>query len=105
MVTLPGVALAGIGIVAFGGWSLAAYFFRLVYMGRLVPRSTLEDAIHDRDETRTDNRIKDQQIAVKDEHIGELSGQNAILLNGIGPALSSFMDALQRAGREEGTKT
>ena len=82
MITLSGAAAAGVVAVAFGGWSLAAYFFRLVYTGRLVPA-------HDRDEWRAESRIKDAQIGEKDkqlEHMGE-----------IGHTVESFLGAFQKA--------
>ena len=64
---------AAIALVCAGGWGLAAYFARLVYTGRLVPRSTMEDVEHDRSEWRAESRIKDTQIAVKDEQLRHLA--------------------------------
>lgn len=73
---------AGIG----SGWALAAYFMRLVYVGRLVPA-------HDRDEWRAESRIKDTQIAEKDKqlsHMGE-----------VGKTVESTMRALQEAAAKQ----
>ena len=45
--------------IAGTGWALAASCAWLVYTGRLVPRTTLEDATHDRDEWRAAHRISE----------------------------------------------
>lgn len=47
----------------------------LVVTGRLVPRRTYEDQVHEANEWRAESRIKDQQIAEKDtqlRHMGEV---------------------------------
>lgn len=54
------------------GWAIVALFVLAILRGALVPRSTLLDMIHDRDEWRAESRIKDAQIAVKDEQLGHL---------------------------------
>jgi hypothetical protein len=63
--------------VASGGWLLFALtaitLLRMVMKGRLVPRQTLEDALHDRDEWRAESRIKDSQLATKDQHLAHLA--------------------------------
>lgn len=45
--------------IAGTGWALAASCVWLVYRGELVPRRTLEDATHDRDEWRAAHRISE----------------------------------------------
>ena len=65
MVELPWPAITA----ASGGWVLTAAFVYAVLTGRLVPRSTLEDEQHETSEWRTEGRIKDAQIAEKDEQI------------------------------------
>jgi len=59
--------------VATGGWILVAGFVVAMMRGRLVPRSSLDDALHDRDEWRAESRIKDAQIAKKNEHLDHLA--------------------------------
>lgn len=71
--------LLGIG----AGWLLVCLTVLAIMRGLLVPRSTLNDAIHDRDEWRAESRLKDAQIAEKDkqlEHMGEVGRTvNAVL--------------------------
>lgn len=64
---IPPGLLNGIGVVAvvlLVGW--------LVWSGRLVPRRTYEDVLHDRDEWRAESRIKDAQLAEKDTQLGHM---------------------------------
>ena len=58
---------------ASAGWALAAFGMWLVFSGKLVPRSTHDDVIHDRDEWRAESRIKDAQIAEKDQQLRQLA--------------------------------
>jgi hypothetical protein len=44
----------------------------LILTGRLVPRRTMEDAIHDRDEWRAAHRISEQARVELAEQLGEL---------------------------------
>lgn len=55
------------------GWLFVGMFVWLVYVGKLVPRSTHEDAIHDRNEWRTESRLKDAQIAEKDTQLRHMA--------------------------------
>lgn len=57
---------------ASGGWALLAIAVWAIISGRLVPRSVLDDALHDRNEWRAESRIKDQQIAEKDNQLAHL---------------------------------
>ena len=70
------------------GWALVAYCARLVYIGRLVPRSTLDDSNHDRDEWRAESRIKDQQIGEKDTQLRYMAE--------VGETQKSVLASLQR---------
>jgi hypothetical protein len=59
-----------------------------------VPRSSLDDALHDRDEWRAESRVKDAQMAAKDDqldtkdeqlrHLAEVGETQKALLNAIG---------------------
>jgi hypothetical protein len=86
MDSIPPGLLNGVGVVAvvlLVGW--------LVWSGRLVPRRTYEDVLHDRDEWRTESRIKDAQLAEKDtqlEHLGE-----------VGRTVAAIMTAVQHQAR------
>lgn len=68
----------GIGLPQVGlgsGWAVLVVMVIFIMRGSLVPRRSLEDVIHDRDEWRTESRIKDAQLAEKDEqlrHMGEV---------------------------------
>ena len=53
------------GLLALGVW--------LIMTGRLVPRRTYEDALHDRDEWRAESRIKDQELQVKNDQLAHLA--------------------------------
>lgn len=59
--------------VATAGWLLAALFFLSMQRGRIVPRQSLDDAHHDRDEWRAESRLKDAQIAEKDAQLRSLA--------------------------------
>jgi len=59
--------------VASAGWLLVAAFVTAIIKGALVPRSALDDVMHDRAEWRTESRIKDQQIQEKDEQLKHLA--------------------------------
>lgn len=51
------------------GWALVAVFVGLIFKGKIVPRQSLDDVIHDRNEWRAESRIKDAQIAEKDTQL------------------------------------
>lgn len=82
-----------VGVVLIVGW--------LVWTGRLIPKAThdrevayltsrIGDEQHDRDEWRTESRVKDQQIL-------ELTEQSTKMLNAFGPTLTDFLRSLRRA--------
>jgi len=73
--------------VAAAGWMLVASFVIAMWKGKVVPRSSLDDVMHDRDEWRTESRIKDQQIAEKDgqlQHLAEVGETQKALLSALG---------------------
>lgn len=51
-------ALLGIGVL-------------LILTGKLIPRRTYDDKVHEADEWRTESRIKDQQLAERDLQLRE----------------------------------
>lgn len=74
MDAIPPGLLNGLGVVAvvlLMGW--------LVVTGRLVPRRTYDDKAHEAAEWRAESRIKDQQLAVKDEQLRQLSEVGAVM--------------------------
>ena len=79
----------------------AAHDAELERMTRAHERA-LEDRTHDRNEWRTESRIKDQVKL-------ELIEQNTKMLNAFGPTLTDFLQALRRAGvaakDDEGSST
>lgn len=90
---------AGLGAVAFAGWSLAGYFARLVYTGKLVPRPTVEDVNHDRDEWRAAHRISETARQEERDH-------NAALTHDVAEPLKDFLQAFRStASRSEVDRT
>lgn len=75
-----------VGVVLLVGW--------LIMTDRLVTRRRLEDQQHETNEWRTESRIKDQQIAVKDEQLQHLAE--------VGRTIDMIMRALPRAADREG---
>jgi len=67
--TLPWQTLTAAG----GGWALFGIAGWGVLSGRLIPRATHNDVVHDRDNWRAESRIKDAQIAEKDTQLRHLS--------------------------------
>lgn len=63
----PGLA-EGIGVVG-----VVLLVFWLIWSGRLVTKRELDHVEHDRNEWRTESRIKDQQIREKDDQITALA--------------------------------
>lgn len=88
MPPVPAELLDGLGVVAvvaLVGW--------LVVSGRLVPRRTYDDKVHEANEWRTEARIKDQQIA-------ELNEQKR-LLSEVGITVEAIMRGLQQAAERQ----
>ena len=82
------LVLAGLGSIATGGWTLAAYCFRLVMRGDLVPRSTYQTAV--------------DAAQVKDEAILTDLGQIKTTTVETGKSLHTFLESLQRVLRAPG---
>lgn len=83
---LPWPAITAAG----GGWVLLGFAVLAIITGRLVPRSTLEDVTHDRNEWRAESRIKDQQLAEKDaqlRHMGEVGQTVNTIMRSLGAAV------------------
>lgn len=90
--------LIGVPIEILAPSALAGLAVLLILTGRLIPRSTYDDKVHEANEWRSESRIKDQQIL-------ELTEQNRSMLRAFGPTLTDFLAGLRRAGvgtREEG---
>lgn len=85
--------LIGIPITTLAPSALAGIAVLLVLTGRLVPRRTYDDKVHESTEWRTESRIKDQQIL-------ELTEQNTKMLNAFGPTLTDFLKQLRRVAVE-----
>jgi len=64
--------LAGIPIGALTPAALLGILVLLIALGKLVPRRTMEDTIHDRDEWRTAHRISEQSRVELAGMVGEL---------------------------------
>ena len=73
------------------GWLFVGLAVWLVLTGRLVPRSTLEDATHDRDEWRAESRIKDAQLSEKDLQLRHMEE--------VGTTVNAVMRSLQKMHR------
>lgn len=90
MEAIPPGLLEGVGIAG-----ILVFLFWLIATGRLSTRREVDDLRHDRDQWRTESRIKDQTIA-------DLTKQNADMLNAFGPTLTDFLEGLRRAGINNG---
>ena len=71
--------LGTVAVVVLVGW--------LVVTGKLVPRRTYEDVLHDRDEWRAEGRIKDAELAEKDKQLAHLAE--------VGHTVEAIMRAVQ----------
>lgn len=83
MIDLPPQLLDGfstVALVVLVGW--------LVFTGRLIPRRTYDDKVHECTEWRAESRIKDAQIAEKDEQLRHMAE--------VGKTVDSIMSAMQR---------
>lgn len=76
-----------------GPSGLLAILILLILTGRLVPRRTMEDALHDRDEWRTAHRISEAARVELAEQVGELLEQ--------GRTTNAFMQAISRVRHED----
>ena len=82
MESLPPVVFETVGVIG-----LVVALFWLLATGRLATRRELDKAEHDRDEWRTESRIKDQQMQVKDEQLAHLAE--------VGKTVDAIMRALK----------
>lgn len=64
---LPIDALDGTGVVG-----LCVLFFLGLATGRIFTKRQYDEVIHDRDEWRSEARLKDAQIAEKDRQLGHM---------------------------------
>lgn len=85
----------------FGPGGLVALFVILVAVGRLVPRRTYDDKVHEANEWRTESRIKDEQIAKKDEQIAEQNKQLGHLEQ-VGHIVAQLVHGIEAQARKGG---
>lgn len=62
-----------IDIERLGVVGLCVLIVVAIARGWLVTSRELANVVHDRDEWRAESRLKDQQLAVKDEQLGHLA--------------------------------
>lgn len=77
---LPWPALSA----ATAGWALAFWSGVYIIRGKLVPRSTLDDVINDRNEWRNESRVLHAEIAEKDtqlRHVAEVGETQKVVLS------------------------
>lgn len=86
---IPIALLNGIGVV--GVVVLIGWF---VWTGRLVTRPEYERVEHDRDEWRTESRLKDAQIVEKDQQLRHMAE--------VGITMKAVLEALQRLAHDGG---
>lgn len=89
MEAVPVALLNGIGVV--GTVLLVGWF---LWTGRLVTRREVERVEHDRDEWRAESRIKDSQVAEKDEQLRHVVE--------VGLTMKAVLEALQRLAHDGG---
>ena len=93
-----GAEVFGIPLGALTPAGLLAVVIMLIAMGRLVPRRTMEDVIHDRDEWRTAHRLSEQARVEQDETLrGVLKSMET--LEAFIRALPSGVEAARRSTR------
>lgn len=68
--------------------------YLLIARGKLVPRSTLDDMVHDRDEWRGESRLKDAQLAEKDKQLAHLEA--------VGHTVNAIMRSVQAKALDDG---
>jgi hypothetical protein len=96
------------------GWVLAVlgtiWLFRAFLRGDLVSRrqhdrelsqkdEEIERQVHEKNEWRTESRIKDQQIHVKDEQLRERDKQIQVLAS-VGRSVEAVMSAVQQLAND-----
>lgn len=64
--------IEGLPVGQIGAGGLVTAFVLAVLLGRLVPRRTLEDILHDRDEWRAAHRISEAARAEGQQQVNEL---------------------------------
>jgi hypothetical protein len=64
--------IEGIPVGAYGPTALVGIAILLILTGKLVPRRTYDDVIHDRDEWRAAHRISETARAVAADQVEEL---------------------------------
>lgn len=74
-----------------GGWLIAFFFCISIIRGKLVPRSAVDDVIHDRDEWRASHRIS--------EAAREVSAKQVTALLEQGQTTEAFIKSLPQPGR------
>ena len=86
---LPPGLFEGIGVVG-----IVLLVFWLLWSGRLVTKRELDGVEHDRNEWRTESRIKDQQIQDQADQITTKDAQLAHLAE-VGRTVEAIMRALK----------
>lgn len=86
-------AIGGIPLTVLTPSALLGLCVLLVLTGRLVPRRTYDDKVHEANEWRTESRLKDAQLAEKDKQLGHMGE--------VGRNVLHVMDALQVLRRED----
>lgn len=85
--------LDGLPLGVIAPSTLAGLAVLLVLTGRLIPRKTYDDKVHEANEWRAESRLKDAQIAEKDEQLRELAN--------VGRTVSAVMRAIQRGSTKD----
>lgn len=91
---LPIGLIDGVGTVG-----VCVLFTWLILSGRLVPRRTYDDAVHEKNEWKAESRIKDAQMAKRDEQLGEKDRQLAHL-GEVGRTVEALASAIQKAAHK-----
>jgi len=66
------VVIEGLSAAQLGPTGLLAVLVLLILVGRLVPRRTMEDILHDRDEWRAAHKISEDARAEGQKQVDEL---------------------------------
>lgn len=85
--------VAGVPLAEVSPWAVVTLFVVLIATGRLVPRKTLEDVEHDRDEWRAAHRISETARQEERDH-------NAALTHDVAEPLRGFLEGFRKAAAQ-----
>lgn len=89
---LESIAWDQVGIGS--GWALVTLGVVMIMRGYLVPKRFYDDMVHDRNEALASGRIKDQQLAEKDQQLSHMAE--------VGKTMQAILTAIHGIGGRSG---